>query len=342
MKNILKNKIIITTLIIVILVGSGLFYRAYEYRYVAATDSSVVIYVDHRASIESITDSLGSALINPKKFKKFAKNNKLDQNFSTGKYSFPASASYASIIRHINLGMQTPVRVTFNNIRTFDKLASAASKNLELDSLSLLDHLTQESTAQSYGFAPETFLSMFIPNTYELYWNTTTQKFTDRMAKEYETFWNPSRQAKADSLGMTREQVITLASIVYEETKMSNEMPTVSGVYINRLNRNIPLQADPTVKFAVGDFTIRRVLNKHLEVDSPYNTYKYAGLPPGPICMPSIKAIDSVLDYERHNYIYFCAKDDMSGYHAFARTLSEHNANARRYYAALNRLKIFK
>ena len=181
---------------------------------------------------------------------------------------------------------------------------------------------------------------MFIPNTYEVWWNITPEGLTERMKKEYDNFWNEERLAKLARTRLTQKEVSTLASIICEETRMTDEMPTMAGVYINRLRRGMLLQADPTVKFAIGDFTIRRVLNRHLEVDSPYNTYKYAGLPPSPICMPSIKGIDAVLNYKESNYLYFCAKEDFSGYHNFARTLSEHNQNARRYANALNRAGI--
>ena len=177
---------------------------------------------------------------------------------------------------------------------------------------------------------------MFIPNTYELYWNCSSDEFLSRMQRENERFWQ-SRERKLARTGLNRIEAYTLASIVYEETKRTDEMPRMAGVYINRLKRGMPLQADPTVRFALGDFSIRRVLNKHLEVDSPYNTYRHPGLPPGPICMPSIAAIDAVLDYENHDYLYFCAKDDLSGSHTFARSLAEHNRNAQAYARALNR-----
>ena len=180
---------------------------------------------------------------------------------------------------------------------------------------------------------------MFIPNTYEMYWNSSADDFIRRMKKESDRFWK-SRDAKLARTGLSRDEATTLASIVYEETKRKDEMPVVAGVYINRLKRGMPLQADPTVKFAVGDFSIKRVLYAHLDVDSPYNTYKYSGLPPGPICMPSIAAIDAVLDYADHDYLYFCAKDDLSGAHNFAKTLADHNRNAAAYARALNRLKI--
>ena len=227
------------------------------------------------------------------------------------------------------------MRVTFNNVRTLDRLAGSVSRRIEPDSATLAETLTDPATAERYGYTPQTFMAMFVPDTYEMYWNCSAGDFLDRMKRESDRFWK-EREAKLARSGLSREEAVTLASIVYEETKKKEEMPRVAGVYVNRLRRGMPLQADPTVKFALGDFSIRRVLFAHLEVDSPYNTYKHAGLPPGPICMPSIAAIDAVLDFEAHDYLYFCAKDDLSGAHVFARTLPEHNRNAQAYARALN------
>ncbi len=178
---------------------------------------------------------------------------------------------------------------------------------------------------------------MFLPNTYEMYYTTTPEQFTDRMYKEYQRFWTVARKQKAERLGYTPQQISALAAIVDEETNKNDEKARIAGVYLNRLRRGIPLQADPTLKFAAGDFSLKRILNKHKEIDSPYNTYKYAGLPPAPIRQPSITAIDAVLNAEKHDFLYFCAKADFSGYHAFARTLAEHNNNARKYHNELNR-----
>ena len=192
------------------------------------------------------------------------------------------------------------------------------------------------------GYTLETFPTLILPNTYEVYWNIMPEQFIARMMKERRKFWNEERLAKAKALNMTPEEVATLASIVDEETNNNAEKPIVAGLYINRLKRNIPLQADPTVKFALGDFARKRILLADLEVESPYNTYKRTGLPPGPIRIATIAGIESVLNYARHNYIYMCAKEDFSGTHNFATTLSEHNANARRYQEALNKLNIKK
>ena len=202
--------------------------------------------------------------------------------------------------------------------------------------------LLHDSTAAYYGFKANTFISMFIPNTYQVYWTDSPEQILDRMKKEYDAFWTDERKQKAKNLNMTQEEVSTLASIVKGETNKMDEAPTVAGVYINRLKRGIALQADPTLVFAIGDFSIRRILNKDKNFDSPYNTYQHRGLPPGPINMPSIATLDAVLDYEDHNYLYFCAKEDFSGYHAFAKTLAEHNRNARKFQRALNRERIYR
>jgi UPF0755 protein len=210
-----------------------------------------------------------------------------------------------------------------------------------IDSTELLSTLNDSAKVATLGFNSSTIVSMFIPNTYEVYWDTSIDKMLKRMKKEYDGFWNDERKAKAKKIGLTQTEVSTLASIVEEECTYSDEYPVVAGLYLNRIKKNIPLQADPTVKFAVGDFTLKRILFKHLEIDSPYNTYKSSGLPPGPIRIPSIKSIDGTLNAQNNNYLYMCAKEDLSGRHNFATNLSEHNANASRYQRALNERRIF-
>ena len=274
------------------------------------------------------------------RFERVASLKGLSKSVRAGRYILKEGMSAKSVVGMFRGGMQSPVRLTFNNIRTLPQLAGRLAEQIEPDSVTLLAHLSSPEVAEKYGFKPEEMIGMFIPNTYEVWWNITPEGLTERMKKEYDNFWNEERVAKLARTRLTQKEVTTLASIICEETRMTDEMPTMAGVYINRLRRGMLLQADPTVKFAIGDFTIRRVLNRHLEVDSPYNTYKYAGLPPSPICMPSIKGIDAVLNYKESNYLYFCAKEDFSGYHNFARTLSEHNQNARRYANALNKAGI--
>ncbi len=332
----------IIALLLILAVVSGAWLRQQFY------GDAVIAPFDVEVGAEifgSDYDELVDSVIAPNISKLWAFNfyaNYLDLSSSIkpGRYHIIEGSSVLRIVRILKLGEQQPVKVTFNNVRTIEELAGRISKQLEPDSAIMVDFLRQNSTATKYGFTPTTLFAMFIPNTYELYWSTTPEEFTARMAREYKKFWSAERQAKAKAKGLSQSEVMTLASIVYEETKQTSEMPRVAGVYINRLNIGMPLQADPTVKYAVGDFSLKRVLNKHLKVDSPYNTYKYRGLPPSPIAMPSIAAIDAVLNAEKHSYLYFCARPTFDGFHNFATTLSEHNRNAKAYINALNRLKI--
>ena len=313
-------------------------YFAFRYYRSTAVMRDGVVLIPTSSDFGQLCDSLSASglLRNEKKFERLARMRKLDRAVRPGRYALEAGTTYAELIDRLRAGLQSPVRVTFNNVRTLDRLAGSVSRRIELDSASLAETLTDPATAERYGYTPQTFMAMFVPDTYEMYWNCSAGDFLDRMKRESDRFWK-EREAKLARSGLSREEAVTLASVVYEETKRKEEMPRVAGVYVNRLRRGMPLQADPTVKFALGDFSIRRVLFAHLEVDSPYNTYKHAGLPPGPICMPSIAAIDAVLDFEAHDYLYFCAKDDLSGAHVFARTLPEHNRNAQAYARALNR-----
>jgi UPF0755 protein len=221
-------------------------------------------------------------------------------------------------------------------------VASKLTVKLELDSVSFMQLLDKEGMPEKYGFNKETFRCMFIPDTYEVYWNISGEDLIARMNREYNTFWNSGRKAKAEEIGLSQIETGILASIVQAEISHYDEAPVVAGLYLNRLRKNMFLQADPTLIYAVGDFTIRRVLNIHKQIDSPYNTYKYLGLPPGPINFPSVTSIDAVLNYQQHNYIYMCAREDFSGYHNFATNLQQHNINARRYQQALNREKLFR
>ena len=255
----------------------------------------------------------------------------------TGRYAIAPSDSWLTTFRTLSRGYQTPVQLTLPSVRTLDKLAGVLSRNLMLDSTEVAWSFADSTFAATYGYCTATLPAMFIPNTYEMYWNTSLQAFMERMQKENERFWSQGdRDAQAKALGMTHEEVVTLASIVDEETANNGEKPRVAGLYMNRLHRGIHLQADPTVKFATGDASLRRILNKHLTTDNPYNTYIHKGLPPGPIRIPSVAGIDAVLQYEHHDYLYMCAKEDFSGTHNFASSFAEHQQNARRYQRALN------
>lgn len=260
-----------------------------------------------------------------------------------GRYIIEDGMSNDRLINRLRIGEQTAVKLTFNNLRTLPDLAGRVAQQIQADSLQMLHALTNDSIRMHYGFSKRTYPSMFLPDTYEFYWTDTPERFIQRMAKEFKRFWTDERLAKARRLGLTQSEVVTLASIVQEEqTLRPDEHKRIAGLYINRVRRGMPLQSDPTVKFAVGDMSIKRVLNVHLKADSPYNTYKYPGLPPGPINMPSKRAIDAVLDYEQHDYIFMCAKADRSGYHHFSRHLREHNRYAREFQQSLDERKIFR
>ncbi|MCT4582822.1 MAG: endolytic transglycosylase MltG [Flavobacteriales bacterium] len=230
------------------------------------------------------------------------------------------------------------ITLTFGSARNLEELAGKIAPSLALDSVTLVTAFKNEAIQSKYGFNHATFISLFLPNTYEVYYNITADEFIAKMAKEYKKFWNAERLSKAKALKMSQSEITTLASIVYEEQKVKfDEQPKIAGLYLNRLKNNWLLQADPTVKFALGDPSIKRLLFKHLEVESPYNTYRNAGLPPGPICLPEPRTIDAVLNFEKHQYFYMCAKPEYSGYHNFSKTLSQHNAYAKEYQSWLTK-----
>lgn len=261
----------------------------------------------------------------------------LCSHFRPGKYQIGDGNSTLQVIRNLRNGHQEPVRLTIPIVRTKADLARHLATLLCADAEDFETLLNDTALCSRYGLDTCTILTLFVPNTYEVYWNTTPVALIERMDKESKAFWTPQRKAKADAAGLSCTEVITLASIVEQETAYNPEKPAVAGMYLNRLHRGMKLQADPTVKYAVGDFGIRRVLNTHLRSTSPYNTYRYEGLPPGPICIPSVASIEAVLDYQHHDYIFMCAKEDFSGRHNFATTDVEHMANARRYAEALDK-----
>ena len=264
------------------------------------------------------------------------------KHIKPGKYILKTGMGNYKIIQMLRSGVQEPVVLVFNNIRTKQEFASRISKQLEADSVSILDHLNNKTFMENYGLNTENALTLFIPNTYQLWWNTTTDEFFKRMATENKHFWDKERLEKANAINLKPNQVVILASIVEKESNKNDEKPVIAGVYLNRLKKGMLLQADPTLVFAWNDFTIHRVLNIHKNINSPYNTYKFKGLPPGPIYLPDSKSIDAVLNYQHHNYIYFCAREDFSGYHNFAVTPEAHHLNAIRYQKALDARNIKK
>ncbi|HLN21921.1 MAG TPA: endolytic transglycosylase MltG [Bacteroidales bacterium] len=305
---------------------------------------SNIIYIPTGSDYESVFNNLVTQLKikKPEMLEWIAKRKKFDTHFRAGKYSVPDGTTYMDLIDMLRSGRQKPVNITFNNIRTLSQLAGKVGGRIEADSASIIRFLSDESNFSSDGFTKETVIGVFIPNTYEFLWNTDAKGFYNRMLKEYKAFWNDDRIERANKLGLTPNEVSILASIVDDEVAKADEKPRIAGVYLNRIRIGMPLQACPTIKFALNDFTITRVLTKYLVVDSPYNTYKHKGFPPGPVGCPSIEGIESVLNAEKHNYLYFAAKADFSGYHNFSRTLSEHNRYANQYQRELDRRKIFK
>ncbi len=305
---------------------------------------TMFLYIPTGSDFEALLSILDSAgcVKNTSSFEWVAGLKDFEGQVKSGKYEIRQGMSNNDLVNLLRSGNQTAVKVTFNNARTLSQLAGKLSRKLELDSNELDAVLRNDSTAHRYGFQPEQFPAMFIPNTYQVFWNTSAKGLLDRMAREFKAFWTPERKHLAAELNLSQSQVATLASIVEEETKKIDERQRVAGVYLNRLERGMLLQADPTLKFAAGDFTIKRVLNKHKAIDSPYNTYKYPGLPPGPIRIPDQNSLDAVLNAEKHSYLYFCARNDFSGYHDFARTYNEHLKNARRYHSELNRRGIME
>ncbi|MCF6366576.1 MAG: endolytic transglycosylase MltG [Bacteroidales bacterium] len=343
-----KKKIIISILAgFVAIVGiAGIYaYSVYQDIFRANVSKDVYLFVPTGTDYNELTDSLIStgAIQDIESFKKTASLKKYKNKIHPGRYKLNKGMTNNGLVNLLRSGKQSPVKVTFNNVRTVEELASTVSKLIEADSSEITELLYDELFIEKYNFDKQNIIGLFIPNTYEFYWNTSAEKFIDRMYKEYSKFWTEERTVKAAGLNLSKQEVSVLASIVQAEQREHNdEKAKIAGLYINRIRRGMLLQSDPTLIFASGDFTKKRVLNKDKEIESPYNTYKYAGLPPGPINMPEISSLDAVLNYESHNYIFMCAKEDFSGYHNFAVNGRQHGINARKYQQALNKKKIWK
>ena len=336
-------KIVVIALVVCAVAGGLVAYKFYKSFFApSVTDREAYLYIHTGWDIDDLVTYIGQhgVVQDTAAFRWAAEKMDYPNRVKPGRYKLVAGTNNRTLINKLGGGFQDAVQLRFENVRLRENFATLLAKQLEPDSLAFIEQLNSDSVAAKYGFTTDNFFSMFIPNTYEVYWNTSATGFIERMASEYEKFWNSERREKAARLNLTPQEVSTLAAIVKGEAMHVAEMPVIAGLYINRLRRGMLLQADPTVIFAANDFTIRRVLYKHLALDSPYNTYKYAGLPPGPIMMPSIASIDAVLDYKQHDYLYMCAKEDFSGYHNFAVTQAEHNVNARRFQQALNERNI--
>ena len=341
-----KQKLLVIVLIVfsVTLISFAFYaYQAVETPNVLVEQPDKVLLIPSGADFKQVQNILyDEGYVNDLiSFSTLAKLMKYDENVKPGRYLLRSDMNNREAIRLLRSGNQTPVNITFNNVRLKRELAERLCENLQADAGTFEALLNDEQVVAQYGFNTENVLTMFLPNTYQLFWTTNERELLDRMYREYETFWTTERRQQADSLKMTPVEVSILASIVESETNKADEAPMVAGLYLNRLHRNIALQADPTLVFAAQDFTIKRVLNKHKEIDSPYNTYKYTGLPPGPIRVPSPNALKAVLNHEDHSYLYMCAKEDFSGYHNFATNLRTHLANAQRYQRALSKAGIY-
>lgn len=324
------RKIILTLLILLLLAG-GIASYIYKIIYGSnvETNEPIEFYISGDDSIDNVLSNLKSNNV-------FSDHKFLDliadkMSFTTskpkpGRYTFNSGMSTYDVLNKLRLGIQTPIMLTIQGMRTIEDLAGFLGRELQHDSLHYLERIRTN---------PDKSLCNFLPDTYELYWSTTGNQFKDRMATYHKKFWQ-DKPRKISGIDMSPCEVYILASIVEKETSYDPEKADVAGVYINRLKRGMPLQADPTVIFSIGDFSIRRVLTRYLSFDSPYNTYLHTGLPPGPICMPSKSSIMAVLNAKKHDYIYFCAKADNSGTHAFAETLAQHNRNARAFQRWMN------
>lgn len=335
-------KSIIILAIIIALAATLLGLRSYRMIFGNNVAADRYVYIPSDASFSQVLDSIFSKNIlkDTCGFKQLAQKKHYPSHIHAGKFKISAGMSNNDIINMLRSGKQEPIQLTFNNIRTKQQLAQRISQQLECSAEDILSLLDNAGYWEQYSLNTDNCMVIFLPNTYEFWWNTSADAFIRRMYREYSRYWNSSRVALANAIPLSPEQVSILASIVEEENHLAAEQPVIAGLYINRLHLNMPLQSDPTLKYALGDFSIQRLLNQDKQINSPYNTYTHTGLPPGPIRLPSLQAIEAVLHYQKHNYIYMCAKDDFSGQHNFSTTLAQHNKYAALYHAALNQQKI--
>ncbi|MBL7859231.1 MAG: endolytic transglycosylase MltG [Cyclobacteriaceae bacterium] len=333
------NKLLIFFLLFSILLIS-LGYYAYQICYtpnILVEKENRLILIPEDATFKTVQEKLyeGNYVRDLMSFSFLARLTGYDENIKSGRFILKANMTNLQALNVLKSGIQEPVKITFNNVRIIPELSEKITRNLGMTPDQFEAAVVKFAMSNTMGFTKDNVMAMFIPNTYEVYYNVLPDALIRRMGNEYENFWTDQRKEKAKKMGLTPIEVSILASIVQAETVKESEAPIIAGLYLNRLKTGIALQADPTLKFAVGDFSIKRVLNEHKEIDSPYNTYKYAGLPPGPINMPEINSIDAVLNYSPSDYIYMCAKEDFSGYHNFTNSYNEHLRNASRYQNAL-------
>lgn len=324
--------------VVTTLVGLPYYNKLFKVNVRSDIPRDFLLYVPTGSTFADVMDSLvhHNILVDTALFRSAAEFHKYDDHVKAGRYPIKPGMTNRQLI--VSLRSQNiPVRLTINKKRTVDDFVAYIAPRFEFTDSALNALLHNDVFLEDRGFDRANALTVFIPNTYFVVWNITADSFYSRMLKEYNAFWTEERLRQASAINLTPAEVITLASIVEEETNLQDERPRVAGLYLNRLESGMMLQADPTLKFAYGNFGLQRILNRHKEIDSPYNTYKHQGLPPGPICIPSMASIDAVLNAEQHEYIYMCANADFSGRHAFARTLEQHNENAAAYQAELNR-----
>ncbi|HUH28844.1 endolytic transglycosylase MltG [Gelidibacter sp.] len=338
------RKILVAIVLIGLVVAAFIAYTIYQTMFVSNTafnNDVAYVYIPTNASYQDVRAELEPLLKDMDKFDALAERKKYKTNIKAGKYAIKKGMNNNDIINSIRSN-NIQVKLSFNNQESLKRLAGRVSTQIEADSLELYSVMSSPEFLKANNFSTQTALGMYIPNSYQFFWNTSAEQFRERMLKEYNRFWNEERLAKAKALNLTPDEVMTMASIVQKETAKVDERKRVAGVYMNRLKVGMPLQADPTVIYAIkltsGNFDqiIKRVLYKDLEIDSPYNTYKYTGLPPGLITMPDITSIDAVLNHEKHDYFYFVADVKNFGYHKFAKTLAQHNFNRQEYIRWIN------
>ena len=341
------RKVIVILALLSVLVLFWISYRIYVIVLEPNTSfdqNEVVVFIPTQAHFSDVKTILYPFIKRWDDFETFANKRSYPSDITAGRFILKKGMSNFDLLRALRLN--TPVRVTFNNQERLEDLAGRISSQIEADSISLLEAFRAPDFLETYEVSPEQALVLFLPNTFEFYWNTSAVAFRNRVVREYVKFWNEDRRQKAEQMGLSPIQVSILASIVQKETSKVDERPKVAGVYLNRLRKGMPLQADPTVIFALKnnaqnfDWVIKRVYKKDLTVDSPYNTYANTGLPPGPIFMPDINAIEAVLQFESHSYLYFCASPERPGYHEFAVTYEKHLENSRKYHQWINKLGI--
>lgn len=336
-----KKKILVVVMLLLTILLSSFAFYAWQMVYspnILVEEEDRYFVIDRGDTFKDVQNKLydGRYVNDLVSFSFLAKLMDYDEQVKAGRYLLTSDMNNLQAIRLLRSGRQEPVNITFNNIRLYPGIAPRITKNILMNEEEFNLALKEYLRTNEEGWDEENIIGMFIPNTYEVYYDVSGPDLIERMNREYHNFWNEERRAKADSIGLSPREVSVLASVVQAESVKADEGPRIAGLYMNRLKRGIALQADPTLVYAAGDFTIKRVLNVHKEIDSPYNTYMYAGLPPGPINMPTIRSLEAVLNYEDHNYIYMCAREDFSGYHNFADNIAEHNANARRYQRQLS------